>query len=148
MIISISAKGPKTVAKKPKKKDEIQAAGGVVWEGKPWNSRVLLIYRHGHRDWCLPKGKLDAGETSEEAAIREIHEETGYKVELLDLAGEIHYEVKGRPKVVRFWHTKVVNNSGFEENNEVEKIEWFELNNALERMDYETEKSLLRRTDD
>ena len=125
--------------------DEIQAAGGIVWEGDPWHSRLLLIYRHRRCDWSLPKGKLDKGETFEQAAVREIHEETGFEVELLDLAGEVHYQVKGRPKVVKYWHTKIVNNTGFEENSEVEKIEWFELEDAIQRMDYKTEIGLLRR---
>ena len=131
---------------KEKQPKEIRAAGGIVWEGEPWKSRVLLIFRHRRRDWCLPKGKLDEGETFEEAAVREILEETGYEVSLGESAGEVHYEVKGRPKTVRYWHTTVDRNAGFEENSEVERIEWLSIDEALERMDYKSEKSLLAKS--
>lgn len=129
---------------KPKGKGLIRAAGGVVWEGTIWNSRIAVIYRHRREDWSLPKGKLDAGETFKEAAVREIKEETGYEVKLHDLAGEIHYHVNNRPKVVRYWHATVENNAGFEPDDEVEKVEWFELNEAIERLDYESERKILR----
>lgn len=50
----------------------IEAAGGVVFNGK---NEILTIFRRGY--WDLPKGKIDPGETSEIAAIREVREETG-----------------------------------------------------------------------
>lgn len=53
----------------------IQAAGGVVTYGHGLNQRILLMFRRGV--WDLPKGKVDPGETWEEAAIREVVEETG-----------------------------------------------------------------------
>jgi 8-oxo-dGTP pyrophosphatase MutT (NUDIX family) len=52
----------------------IEAAGGVVQNR---DNEVLLIFRRGF--WDLPKGKIDAGETVEEAALREVEEETGLK---------------------------------------------------------------------
>lgn len=52
--------------------DFIQAAGGLVFNDE---GHVLVIFRHGH--WDLPKGKVDPGETLEEAAVREVEEETG-----------------------------------------------------------------------
>lgn len=56
----------------------IKAAGGVVMTG----GRMLLIYRRGV--WDLPKGKLDDGEASKDAAVREVEEETGARVALGD----------------------------------------------------------------
>lgn len=50
----------------------IEAAGGVVLNEQ---QEVLLMFRRG--SWDLPKGKIDEGETVEEAAIREVEEETG-----------------------------------------------------------------------
>jgi 8-oxo-dGTP pyrophosphatase MutT (NUDIX family) len=49
----------------------IEAAGGIVKR----DNRLLFIFRNGK--WDLPKGKIDAGETPEEAAIREVEEECG-----------------------------------------------------------------------
>lgn len=50
----------------------IDAAGGLVFNEF---DEALLIYRHGK--WDLPKGKLEKGETVEDAAVREVEEETG-----------------------------------------------------------------------
>ncbi len=50
----------------------IEAAGGIVYNA---NKELLLIHRLGF--WDMPKGKIDAGETPEEAALREVREETG-----------------------------------------------------------------------
>ena len=52
----------------------IEAAGGVIFNEK---NEVLLIFRRGH--WDLPKGKIDKGESPEQAAVREVQEETGLK---------------------------------------------------------------------
>lgn len=52
----------------------IKAAGGLV---KNHKGEILMIFRRGK--WDLPKGKLDAGETIEECALREVEEETGLK---------------------------------------------------------------------
>lgn len=53
----------------------VEAAGGIVFNDQ---REILFIYRRGH--WDLPKGKIDPGETREEAAVREIQEETGLEV--------------------------------------------------------------------
>ncbi len=50
----------------------IKAAGGIV---RNTNGEILFIFRHGL--WDLPKGKLDGAETPEQAALREVEEETG-----------------------------------------------------------------------
>ena len=52
----------------------IEAAGGVV---RNFATQWLLIFRKAH--WDLPKGKIDPGETPQQAAIREVQEETGLK---------------------------------------------------------------------
>ena len=58
--------------------DEIQAAGGVVMR----DGQVAVVHRPRYDDWTLPKGKLDPDETSEEAALREVWEETGLHARL------------------------------------------------------------------
>jgi 8-oxo-dGTP pyrophosphatase MutT (NUDIX family) len=57
----------------------IQAAGGLVTNEA---NEILMIHRRGK--WDLPKGKLDAGETLAECAVREVEEETGLRnIELI-----------------------------------------------------------------
>jgi 8-oxo-dGTP pyrophosphatase MutT (NUDIX family) len=80
--------------------DEIRAAGGVVVR----DGRIAVVHRPKYDDWSLPKGKLDAGESWEEAALREVEEETG----LTDLAfprGEVFYETQpyAQGKVARYY---------------------------------------------
>jgi 8-oxo-dGTP pyrophosphatase MutT (NUDIX family) len=68
----------------------VKAAGGVVVK----DDKILLMYRRGV--WDLPKGKLDSGEKSKRAAVREVEEETGVEAELLD-------------KICVTWHTYLEN---------------------------------------
>ena len=55
---------------------EVQAAGAVLWRRTGDDIEVALVHRPKYDDWSLPKGKLDEGETHEEAALREVAEET------------------------------------------------------------------------
>ncbi|MCE7039509.1 NUDIX hydrolase [Dyadobacter sp. CY312] len=81
----------------------IKAAGGVVVKDGKW----LFMYRR--KKWDLPKGKLDKGENSKEAAVREIEEETGVKAVIRD-------------KVCTTWHTYSLNN-----NRILKKTKWYVL---------------------
>src|SRR5439155_498779 len=53
--------------------------------------RALLLRKAGEAMWVLPKGTLEPGETDEEAAVREVHEETGLQVKLLRPLMEVRY---------------------------------------------------------
>lgn len=61
----------------------MQAAGVIVYRHNNDILEFLLVqHRHGH--WEFPKGKLDAGETEQQAAIRELAEEAGITAQLDD----------------------------------------------------------------
>ena len=51
------------------------------------DGRLLVVHRPKYDDWAFPKGKLEAGETWEEAAVREVEEETGLRCTLGPFAG-------------------------------------------------------------
>jgi 8-oxo-dGTP diphosphatase len=121
----------------------ILAAGGLVWEGNPWESRIGLIHRSRYGDWCLPKGKLGPGESFEEAAVREVLEETGRRATLGRFAGVVHYWVGESPKVVLFWHMTVAEDEGFQPGEEVAEFSWFTVPAALQRLDHHAERELL-----
>ena len=71
------------------------SAGGLVFDSR---NRVAIIARHsrsGHLEWCLPKGHIEKGETPQETAVREIHEETGIWGEVVDSIATIDYWFTG-----------------------------------------------------
>jgi 8-oxo-dGTP pyrophosphatase MutT (NUDIX family) len=122
----------------------IAAAGGVLRREHGGKVQVLLIYRPRYDDWSLPKGKLEAGESPEQAALREVREETGYEVTLGDALSPIRYLVNGRPKVVHFWRMHPQGRSqGIQDHGEVAEAVWLSPEDALERMSYPLEKQVL-----
>ena len=83
---------------------QVWAAGGVVvrWDrGRP---QVALVHRPRRDDWTFPKGHLEAGESPEDAALREVEEETALRCRPLRPIGRSSYvDHRGRPKVVDYW---------------------------------------------
>jgi 8-oxo-dGTP pyrophosphatase MutT (NUDIX family) len=120
-------------------KDQVRAAGGVVLR----DGLVALVPRPRYDDWTLPKGKLDAGESFEEAAIREIDEETGLRTRLVRELPAVHYEVRGRPKVVRYWLMEVESDPGFVPNDEVDELRWLEPAAARSLLSYDRDRDVL-----
>ena len=107
-------------------KDErvVQAAGGViVRHTSRGEMRVLLVHRPHREDWTFPKGKLEAGESHEHCALREVEEETGLRCKLgPELAASSYINGKGRPKVVRYWDMRVLGSRPFEANDEIDQV--------------------------
>ena len=79
------------------------AAGVLPWRLKSRQLQVLLIHRERYDDWSWPKGKLDAGETVPECAVREAYEEIGLRIRLGIPLPAITYPVGSGPKVVYYW---------------------------------------------
>lgn len=73
-----------------------RAAGGVVYTYAPDGALNLLLIRDRHRAWTLPKGHLEPGEGDEEAAIREIAEETGIACEIEQVLARVRYQIYKR----------------------------------------------------
>jgi 8-oxo-dGTP pyrophosphatase MutT (NUDIX family) len=118
---------------------EIQAAGGVVLQ----DGRVALVHRPKYDDWTLPKGKLDAGESFEAAALREVWEETGLRTRLERELPAVEYSVGDRPKVVRYWLMSVESDPGFERNDEVDELRWLSPADAASLLTYDRDKGVL-----
>ena len=78
-------------------------------------AQVCLVHRPRYDDWTLPKGKLDRGESFEDAALREVWEETGLRCRLGEELEPARYrDHKGRPKLVRYWAMEVEHDEGFD----------------------------------
>ena len=81
----------------------IQAAGGIVVRNGA-RALVAVVQRAKDDHWVLPRGKLERGENPSAGARREVVEETGHRVDVHEFLGAITYRVRGRPKLVQFWH--------------------------------------------
>ena len=117
----------------------IRAAGGVVVR----DGRVLLVHRPRHGDWSLPKGKLELGESWEEAAVREVGEEAGVRGTIVRELGSTHYDVRGEPKEVRWFVMETDDEPAAQ--NEVDEVRWVPLGDAPALLTYDRDHELLRR---
>jgi 8-oxo-dGTP diphosphatase len=119
---------------------EVRAAGGVVVR----DGRVAVVHRPKYDDWTLPKGKLDPGEGFEEAALREVEEETGLRAELgHELPHTRYRDSKGRPKVVRYWRMTPVEGE-FQPTDEVDELRWLEPEEAARLLSYDRDREVVR----
>ncbi len=123
--------------------DVIQAAGGLIWRNTSGDKELAIIHRPKYNDWTLPKGKLNPGESWKEAALREVQEETGCKVEIDSFAGCICYTPENIPKIVLYWNMKLIGDCHFQPNKEVDQLQWLKIKDALALLDYQIEKDLI-----
>ena len=127
----------------------IRAAGGVLWRrGQDDNLEVAVIHRPRYDDWTFPKGKLSAGESDVDGAVREVLEETGYRVTIGRPLGEVRYmKTQGgstRPKVVRYWAMQA-DGGLFSENREVDELRWVAIDAAENLLTHAHDQELLKR---
>jgi 8-oxo-dGTP diphosphatase len=121
---------------------EVEAAGGVVLDD---DGRVVLVHRPKYDDWTLPKGKLDPDESFEDAALREVEEETGLRCRLVRELPSIEYsDAKGRSKVVRYWLMEVEADVRFVPNDEVDELRRLPPDEALALLTYDRDHDVLQ----
>ncbi len=121
----------------------VEAAGGVVVREGEAGPELCLVHRPRYGDWTLPKGKLDPGESFEQAALREVREETGLRCSLVRELESTHYtDGKGRPKIVRYWLMEV-DDGEFEPNDEVDEVRWMTPEEAVGALSYERDRALV-----
>jgi 8-oxo-dGTP pyrophosphatase MutT (NUDIX family) len=123
---------------------QIRAAGGLVRRrGANGVEEILVVHRPAYGDWSFPKGKLEPGEREEEAAVREVEEETGLRCRLeRELATTRYRDARGRPKTVRYWlMTPLDGELGAA--NEVDDARFVPIARAAELLTYERDRELL-----
>ena len=126
---------------------EVKASGGVVWRrAGDGTVELVVVHRPRYDDWSLPKGKLDPGESWEDAALREVEEEVGLRCRLGDELPPVAYrDNKGRAKAVRYWLMEPVDGGApFTPNDEVDHMRWVDLEEAASLLSYPHDAELVR----
>ncbi|GIX49339.1 MAG: hypothetical protein KatS3mg131_3550 [Candidatus Tectimicrobiota bacterium] len=122
------------------------SAGGVVVDGE----RVLLVRTttlRGKRVWTFPKGLIEAGEARQQAARREVEEETGYRCEVVAELPASRYWFQRRGERVRktvYWFLMRPVQKVGEHDAEIEAVAWVPLAEAARRLSYTADRRLLR----
>jgi 8-oxo-dGTP pyrophosphatase MutT (NUDIX family) len=122
---------------------DVRAAGGVVCRRDAGAPEVAVVHRPRYDDWSFPKGKLDPGETWEQAALREVEEEIGLRCALLAELAPAAYDVAAGRKVVRYWLMEP-RSGAFVPNEEVDEVRWLGPGDAPALLSYEHDRGLAR----
>jgi 8-oxo-dGTP diphosphatase len=124
--------------------ETVRAAGGLVLRRREDGAReILLVHRPAYDDWSFPKGKLEPGESEEDAALREVDEETGLRCRLeAELATTRYRDGRGRDKTVRYWLMTPTSGT-LEPANEVDDARFVPLAEASELLTYARDVELL-----
>ena len=130
---------------------EETSAGGFVLaaDGSPRIAVIGRRNRGGRIDWCVPKGHLEESETVEQAALREIAEETGLEASIIESLGSIHYEFSTPTSIIaKTVHHFLMKQTGGEltiENDpdrEAVDIRWVNIDLLHEELTHENERRL------
>ena len=131
------------------------SAGGVVYRRDGEEIEVVLASRRTRRGelaWGLAKGGIEEGESHEQAAVREVKEETGYDAEIEASLGDTRYfyvwEDTRIRKTVHFFLMRCTGGDPDDRDDEMEDVRWFPLYRALKRAAYRGEREVLGRAAD
>nr|WP_026425405.1 NUDIX hydrolase [Actinokineospora inagensis] len=122
----------------------MHAAGAVLWRvDERGRIVVALVHRPRYGDWSLPKGKLDGGESTHAAAVREVAEETGWAAVLGRHLGRVDYPVPAGDKRVDYFAARAVTGA-FTPNDEVDELRWLPVDEAGPVLTYPHDRVVLR----
>lgn len=125
------------------------SSGGVIFRRHEGRLQIGLISIRGGRVWALPKGRIEAGETLDQTAQREVMEETGLVGEVLDRIGEISYWFYAKEegvkvhKTVHFYLLKYLEGNTDNPSWEVDEARWWFLDEALPVLTYRSEHEIV-----
>lgn len=141
----------KTTSKEKIKKFERQfSAGGAVYKtSKKGNIKWLLIKPTGTDRWQLPKGKIDKGESTIEAALREVKEEGGVETKIIKKIGSSSYfyvfEDTKCFKTVTYFLMELVKKTKEGHDNEIDEVKFEEFEKAHELLSFKDDKNILKK---
>lgn len=128
------------------------SAGGVLLRPGPKGAEVLLAARRTRRGevvWGLPKGLVEKGESFEEAAVREVREETGFEGAITAPLGSVSYwfvwEGTRVNKTVHFFQMELTGGDAAFRDMEMEDVDWFPLATAADSVAFTSEREIIRK---
>lgn len=125
------------------------SAGGVVFRKVKNKVFWLLVRLTGTDRWQLPKGTIDPGEKSLDAAIREVREEGGIEVRTLSKIGKIQYFfVLGEEKIfktVTYYLMEFIKGTPGGHDHEVDEVRFFPFQEAFEKLSFDNDKNMLKK---
>lgn len=123
------------------------SSGGAVIDVRDGRAYVALIATRNRTRWGLPKGAVAEGETSEQAALREVLEETGLTAEIVKPLDTIEYFFRAGDTLIRkkvdFYLMRYISGTLTPQLSEVDDVQWIELASALQHASFDSEKKLL-----
>lgn len=128
------------------------SAGGVLLRPGSQGAEVLLAARRTRRGevvWGLPKGLVEKGESFEEAAVREVREETGFEGAITAPLGSVSYwfvwEGTRINKTVHFFQMELTGGDAAFRDMEMEDVDWFPLATAADSVAFTSEREIIRK---
>ena len=123
------------------------SSGGAVIDLRDGAPFVAMIATRGRSRWGLPKGAVSPGETSEQAALREVQEETGLDAEIISRLDTIEYYFRAGDTLIKksvdFYLMRYVGGTMTPQLSEVDDVEWVALSEGIQRASFDSERKLL-----
>ena len=126
------------------------SAGGIVFRRAEEGIEIILVGRTAERLWAFPKGTPDVGETLEETALREVREETGLEVRIVDTVGQVEYWYTARDggriqKTVHYYLMEPVGGDIADHDHEFDRVEWRHVSEAERLLTHRNQLPMLHR---
>lgn len=127
------------------------SSGGVLYRRREQEPDIAVIVLKGGKVWALPKGLVEPGEDPEQAAAREVQEETGLTGRCVGKVGEVEYWFVDREaghRIHKRVHFYLFEHTGGDPNLhdlEVEEVHWVPLKETLTRLTYRSERETVEK---
>ena len=137
--------------REPRTVNEV-SAGGVIYRRTGSGVEIALI--HVRSRWGLPKGHVEEGERLEQAALREVREETGLEGKLARKLGDIRYSYRDKTKQgeairiakrVHFFLMRYISGDVRDHDHEADDARWFPIDQAIKQLKFATERKMVHR---